>query len=133
MQALFRFKESPMTVFLRRVLTIDALTCFATGILLAALPTPLASLFGLAPELLFYAGLALFPCAALMLWVALSSRLIRSLANVIIVGNLAWVAGSALVLAMTSPTTLGYAFVIAQAVVVIALADFEWMALRKAA
>ena len=122
-----------MTVFPRRVLTIDALTCFATGVMLAALPTPLANLFGLAPELLFYAGLALFPCAALMIWVALRAELIRPLANVIIAGNVAWAAGSALVLAITSPTTLGYAFVIAQAVVVIALADFEWIALRKAA
>ncbi len=50
----------------------------------------------------------------------------------IVAGNVAWVAGSILVLTMTSPTALGYAFVIAQAVVVIALADFEWMGLRKA-
>jgi hypothetical protein len=68
-----------------------------------------------------------------MIWVALRASLIRPLANVIIAGNVAWAAGSALVLAITSPTTLGYAFVIAQAVVVIALADFEWIALRKAA
>lgn len=119
--------------FLRRVLTIDAVTCFVTGALLAVVPMPLASLFGLAPDLLFYAGLALFPCAALMLWVALSSPLLRPLGHVIVAGNVAWVAGSMLVLAMTSPTTLGYAFVIAQAVIVIALADFEWMGLRKAA
>ena len=35
-----------------------------------------------------------------------------------IAGNLAWVAGSVLALAECSPTALGYAFVVAQAVVV---------------
>jgi hypothetical protein len=112
---------------------MDAVTCVATGALLAAVPTTLASVFGIDAGLLFYAGLALFPCAALMLWAASSATLVRPLAYVIVAGNLAWVAGSALVLAMTSPTSLGYAFVIAQAIVVIALADVEWMGLRKIA
>jgi hypothetical protein len=119
--------------FLRRILILDAITCVGTGALLAAVPAPLATLFGLSPALLFYAGLALFPCAALMLWVAMSVPLLRPLGQVIVAGNVAWVAGSILVLFVTSPTALGYAFVSVQAILVLAIADFEWMGLRKAA
>jgi hypothetical protein len=50
-----------------------------------------------------------------------------------ILGNAGWVAGSVLVLVLFSPTALGYAFVIAQAVVVAFLAELEYYGLRRIA
>ena len=52
---------------------------------------------------------------------------------VVILGNAGWVVGSVLVLLLASPTAIGYAFVIAQAVVVVFLAELEYMGLRKIA
>ena len=119
------------STFLRRVLFVDAATCVATGGLMALDAVPLASLLGLPAALLFYAGLSLFPVAALMLWVATRRDIPRPGAWLVIAGNAGWVAGSVLVLLANSPTGLGYAFVIAQAVVVALLAELESMGLRR--
>ena len=116
------------STFLRRTLALDAATCVAMGALLVALQAPLAGLLGLPAALLFYAGLALFPCAALML-VAHRSR---ALAWLVVAGNAAWIAGSVFVLLLASPTAPGYAFVIAQALAVAVLAAFEYIGIRTA-
>jgi hypothetical protein len=110
----------------RLALAIDAATCAAMGALLAFFSAPLAGLLGLPAALLFYAGVALFPCAALMLM----ARRSRALAWLVVAGNAAWIAGSVVVLLVTSPTALGYAFVIAQAAAVAVLAELEYMAIR---
>jgi hypothetical protein len=115
--------------FLRRTLAVDAATCAAMGALLAGFQAPLAGLLGLPAGLLFYAGIALFPCAALML-AAMKSR---TLAWLVVAGNAAWIVGSVAVLLLASPTALGYAFVIAQAVAVAVLAELEYVGLARAA
>jgi hypothetical protein len=115
--------------FLRRTLAADAATCAAMGALLAGFPAPLAGLLGLPAGLLFYAGIALFPCAALML-AAMKSR---ALAWLVIAGNAAWILGSVAVLLVASPTALGYAFIIAQAIAVAVLAELEYVGLARAA
>jgi len=53
----------------------------------------------------------------------------------VILINIAWVAGSAFLLfgGAVSPTALGYAFVAAQAIAVLAFADFQFFGLRNAA
>jgi hypothetical protein len=119
--------------FLRRVLLADAATCIASGALLAVNSAPLSRLLGLPAELLFYAGISLFPSAALMLWVALRQRLSRPGATLVIAGNALWVVGSAALLFAAAPTTLGYVFVIAQAAAVALLAELEFIGLREAA
>jgi hypothetical protein len=117
--------------FLRRVLWVDAATCLATGLLLSLQAAPLAGLLGLPAALLTYAGLSLLPCAALMLWIATRESIWRLGAWTVIAGNAAWVAGSAALLVAYSPTLPGYAFVIAQAVVVALLAELEFTGLRR--
>jgi hypothetical protein len=117
--------------FLRRVLAVDATTCIATGCLLATAAGPLASMLGLSVDLLQYAGISLFPIAAFIAWVGLRSPVPSVGVWLVIAGNIGWVAGSALVLLMSSPTTLGYIFVVVQAVVVAALADVEFIGLRR--
>jgi hypothetical protein len=121
------------TSFLRRVLWVDASTCLAMGALLVLFSAPLSSLLGLPALLLAYAGAALFPVAVFMGWVAFRDELSVAGAWVAILGNAGWVAGSVLVLVVFSPTGLGYAFVIAQAVVVGFLAELEYMGLRRIA
>ena len=68
-----------------------------------------------------------------MLWVATRERLLAAGTWLVIAGNVLWVAGSALVLMVEVPTALGYAFVIAQGVVVAFLAELEYIGVRKAA
>ena len=121
------------STFLRRVLLVDAATCVATGALLSLDAGPLAPMLGLPAALLLYSGLSLFPIAAFMLWVA--ARKSPPIAGVwlVIAGNALWVAGSLLVVVELSPTGLGYAFVIAQALIVALLAELEYTGLRRAA
>ena len=119
------------STFLRRALWVDACTCLATGTLLVAAASPLASFLGLPPALLLCAGAALFPVAAFMAWLSLKRDVPRRGAWLAVLGNAAWVAGSALVLVVFSPTALGYAFVVAQAVVVAVLAELEVAGLKR--
>jgi len=121
------------SAYLRRVLYADTATCIATGALLTLDAAPLSPLLGLPAALLLYSGLSLFPIAAFMLWVATRRDIPRPGAWLVVIGNAAWVIGSVAVLAGLSPTTLGYAFVIAQAVVVALLAELEYAGLRKIA
>ena len=119
------------STFLRRALYVDAATCVATGALMSLDAAPLATLLGLPAALLFWSGVSLFPIAAFMLWVASRRDIPRPGAWLVICGNAGWVAGSALVLLANAPTALGYAFVIAQAVVVALLAELEYAGLRR--
>lgn len=119
------------TSFLRRVLMVHAATCLAMGALLVLFASPLSTLLGLPSVLLAYAGAILFPIAGFMAWLALRRDASRWGAWVVILGNAGWVTGSVLVLCLASPTTIGYAFVIAQAVVVVLLAELEYMGLRR--
>ena len=119
------------STFLRRVLCVDAATCLATGALMSLDAAPLSTLLGLPAALLFVSGLALFPIAAFMLWVATRHDIPRPGAWLVICGNAGWIAGSAIVLLANDPTGLGYAFVIAQAIVVALLAELEYTGLRR--
>ncbi len=119
------------TLSLRALLRLDAITCLACGLALSLGAGPLGALFGLPPALLLGAGLALLPCAGLM---ALAMRRpSRALVGLILAGNWAWAAASLAVLALTSPTALGAAFVLAQAALVAAFAWAEARAARAAA
>jgi hypothetical protein len=113
--------------FLRNVLWVDAATCIACGAFMAVAARPFGALTQLPPALLLYAGLSLFPIAAFIATVA--ARAAHSLAAVgaVVAGNLGWVLASAwlLVAQLVSPTLLGEFFIIAQALVVLALTACE--------
>jgi hypothetical protein len=113
---------------LKQLLNFDALTCLLMGVALALGAGPLASLLGLPQTLLFYAGLALFPCAALMAITAKNQN--RALVWTVILGNVAWVIGSVFVAFTFEVTALGMTFVLAQALAVDILVLLEWRALR---
>jgi len=90
-----------------------------------ALPAPL----------LRYAGFSLLPFAALVLYLAKRDVLPRGGVWTIIALNAAWVVASAALLLAggVAPTPLGYGFVIVQAVAVAALAEMQYMGLRRQA
>lgn len=111
---------------LRQLLVFDALTCLVTGVALVLATGFLATWFGLPDTLLRYAGLILFPCAALMLVAARS--LAKPLVWTVVAGNIAWAAASVIVALALEPTTIGFLFTLAQAAVVAVLGVLEWRA-----
>jgi hypothetical protein len=119
--------------FLRRVFSFDAITCVAMGLLLSLGSVVLAPLLGLPRLLLEGVGLALFPIAAFIAWVATSDNLSRSGAWTIIAANVLWVVGSAglLISDVMSPSPLGSAFVVLQAIAIALLTELEYIGLRK--
>lgn len=114
---------------LGRLFTLDAGTCVAAGLVMAAGATPLAAWSGLPATLWLGAGLALFPVAALFAFVARRPAARRGLAWFGVVGNVGWVLGSLAVLAIGPATAFGVAFVAGQAAVVALLAVLEARAL----
>lgn len=117
-----------LTSFLRRTLAVDAVTCAAAGALMAFAAAPLAPLTGLPQPLLLWAGVALFPVAAIMALLSRRQSAPVALVWLVILGNAGWVVGSLAVLVLTTPTALGVAFVIAQAAAVAVLTVLEYRA-----
>jgi hypothetical protein len=111
---------------LKPLLIVDALTCLVTGLALVSATSLLVELLGLPEGLLRYAGLALFPCAALMIMAA--RTLAKPLVWAVIVGNFAWALASVAVAFAFEPTALGFVFTIAQAAVVALLGYLEMRA-----
>lgn len=117
---------APARFTLKQLLVVDAVTCLVTGVVLTAASASLAALLGLPQSLLFHAGVALFPCAALM--TAAARTLAKPLVWFVIFGNFAWAAASVVVAFALEPTAFGMVFVLAQAAVVAALGVMEWRA-----
>jgi hypothetical protein len=119
--------------FLRRVLLADAITSGAMGLLLALLAGPLARWFGLPAGLLREVGIFLLAFAAFVAVLGLRRAPPRLLFWLVIVGNALWALDSVLLLVSgwVAPTALGGTFVVAQALVVAALAELEYTGLRR--
>lgn len=119
--------------FLRTILMLDAVTCVAAGTLMAVAGTRLSSLMLIPADVLWIAGMSLFPIAVFIAVVA--ARLPRSVTGVwlVIGGNAAWVIGSLALLVDGgfSPNALGAAVIVVQAVAVAILAELEFMGLRQ--
>jgi hypothetical protein len=120
------------TLFLRRILALDSLSCLIMGLLMGLGAAALAPLFGLPEGLVRGAGLALLPLAAFIFWLATRPNPPRALVWVVILGNLAWTAESLITLAQSQASALGTAFVTAQALAVLGLACLEYVGVRRA-
>ncbi|HEY8605832.1 MAG TPA: hypothetical protein VIM12_01800 [Noviherbaspirillum sp.] len=123
--------DSPL--FLRRVLLADAAASGATGLLMSLGAQSLEPLLGLPAALVQAAGLVLLPFAALVAWVATRRPIRHGGVWAIIVVNGIWVVDSIglLLSGWVAPTALGYAFVLAQAIVVAVFAELEFTAVRR--
>lgn len=121
------------STFLRRALAADALASGATGVLLAAGGDVLAGLTGLESALGQPLGLFFMGYAAIVAWMASRAALPKVMAWTVIAANLAWAAESLLSLAtgFITPTALGVAFVIVQALAVAVFAQLQFMGLRR--
>ncbi len=119
--------------FLRGVLLADAVASGATGLLLIVGAGLLEGLLGLPVTLMREAGVVLIPYVAFVAWVATRERVARGAVWAIIAANALWAIASAGLLAsgLVAPTLLGYAFVIAQAVVVALLGELQYVGLRR--
>jgi len=120
--------------FLRRVLLTDAFVSAAVGVVMAVGARALSGLLGLPASLLTSAGVALFPCAAYLAWLATRQAVPRAAVWVPIVLNVVWALDCVLVLfaAGLAPTWLGEAFIAIQIVTVLAFAELEFIGLRRA-
>jgi hypothetical protein len=123
--------ESPR--FLRNVLVVDAASGAASSLLHLLGAGALTGLLGIPHGVLVMSGVALLVFVAAASYVAASDPIPRALVSMLIAANWAWVGASAVIFFMYagSMTPLGQAYVIVQAVAVAALAEFEWLGLRR--
>lgn len=121
------------STFLRRALVVDAIASGATGLLMIAGAGLVEGLVGLPAALLRGAGLVLVPYVAFVIYAATRDAISRPAVWTIIAANMLWAAASILLLVSgwVAPTALGYAFVIAQAVVVALLGELQYVGLRR--
>lgn len=121
------------SLFLRRVLQLDAAATGATGLLLLGGTSLLQSLLNLPAPLMIYAGVFCVAWAVTLGLASLKDEISSGFVWTIIVANIAWVIGSAALLlsGYVSPTWLGYAFVIAQALAVDIFAGLQIFAMWK--
>jgi hypothetical protein len=118
---------------LRFALAADAAATAATGLLLVVASGALATWLGIPETLLRYTGVVLLPYAAIVGYLASRTYVARMAVWGVIAANLAWALDSALLVASNwiEPTMLGYGFVIAQALVVAAFAELQYLGLRQ--
>src|SRR5258708_39522760 len=120
------------SVFLRRALLADAAVSAACGALMAFGAALLEPWLGIGAALLVPAGLALFPYAAYLVWLATRRAVPRAAVLIPIVLNVVWAADRLLVLfggkyAPTLPRELFRGF---QVLTVLVLAALEYIGVR---
>jgi hypothetical protein len=120
---------------LRQALVADAATSAAFGLLMLIGAGPLSGVLGLPEALLRIAGLVLLPYACFIGWLGVRETISKPVAWAVVLGNALWVADSVLLLVSgwVAPTSAGYAFMIAQALVVLMYAEFQYVGLRRSA
>jgi hypothetical protein len=121
--------------FLRTVIALDAAVCGLGGLALAFDANMLEAPLGLSPALMQPAGLFLVGYAALLAFLATRPTLPRGVVWGLVAFNLIWALESvALVtLGWARPTTLGLVAVIGQGVAAAAVAEVQYLVLRRAA
>jgi hypothetical protein len=120
--------------FLRKALLVDAAASGGTALLMIAGAGLLESLLGLPAALLRGAGLVLVPYVAFVVWAGTREAIGPGSVRAIIVANAAWAVASILLLVgFLTPTVLGTAFVIGQALVVALLGEVQYVGLKRQA
>jgi hypothetical protein len=121
------------SLFLRRAILADAIFSGASAVLLTLGASELASWLSLPEALLRETGMFLIAYAALVGWLGTRQAMPKPLVVIVIAGNAAWTLASiALLLSgAVTPNLLGDAFVVAQATAVGALAELQYVGLRR--
>lgn len=126
-----RFKAS---LFLRRVLMLDAIASGATGLLLLLGAGLLTPWLGLDVTLMQVAGAILLPYAAAVAYLGTRPEIARKAVWAVVAINALWVVDSIILLigGWAEPTLLGILFVAAQAGVVGLFAELQVIGLKRA-
>ena len=121
------------SVFLRRAILADAIFSGVSAVLLTFGAGALAPLLNLPEPLLLETGLFLIAYAALVGWLGTRQAMPKAVVMIVIAGNAAWTLASIALLfsGAVTPNLLGEAFVAAQAIVVGALAELQYIGLRR--
>lgn len=121
------------SVFLRRAILGDAIFSGASAVLLTLGAGELAPLLNLPEALLRETGLFLIAYAALVGWLGTRQAMPRPLVLIVIAGNAAWTLASIALLFSdaVTPNLLGEVFVVMQAIIVGALAELQYIGLRR--
>ena len=119
--------------FLRRVMWADAASCVATGALQVTCTGPLARLTGLPASLLMGNGVFLLAYAAAAAFIASRGTPPRTLIGLVVVGNFSWALAciALMVSGMFALRALGVAWLLAQVICVVVLAELQWIGLRR--
>ena len=121
------------SLFLRRAILGDAIFSGASAMLLTFGAGALAPLLNLPETLLLETGLFLIAYAILVGWLGTRQSMPKALVMIVIAGNAAWTIASIALLfsGAVTPNLLGEIFVAAQAIVVGALAELQYIGLRR--
>ena len=121
------------SVFLRRAILADAIFSGVSALLLTFGAGALAPLLNLPEALLYETGPFLIAYAALVGWLGTRQSMPKALVVMVIAGNAAWTLASIALLfsGTVTPNLLGEIFIAAQAVAVGALAELQYIGLRR--
>ena len=119
--------------FLRRALLADAVFSGIAAMVLTLDAGALAPMLALPEALLLETGLFLIAYTALVGWLGTRQTMPKILVAIVIAGNIAWTIASIALLfsGAVTPNLLGEIFVAAQAIVVGALAELQYIGLRR--
>lgn len=121
------------SVFLRRAIQADAIFSGVSALLLTFGAGVLAVWLNLPEAFLRETGLFLIAYSMLVGWLGTRESMPKALVVIVIAGNAAWTLASIALLlgGAVTPNLLGEAFVVMQAIVVGALAELQYLGLRK--
>ena len=121
------------SLFLRRAILGDAVFSGASAVLLTLGAGALAPLLSLPEALLRETGLFLIAYALLVGWLGTRQAMPKPLVVIVIAGNAAWTLASIALLfsGAVAPNLAGEAFIAAQAIAVGALAELQFVGLRR--
>ena len=119
--------------FLRRAIQADAIFSGASAVLLTFGAGAFAPLLSLPEALLRETGLFLIAYAALVGWLGTRPTMPRVLVTIVIAGNAVWTLASIALLfsGAVTPNLLGEVAIVMQAIVVGALAELQFIGLRR--
>jgi hypothetical protein len=121
------------SLFLRRAIQADAIFSGVSAVLLTLGASELAPLLNLPEALVRETGLFLVAYAALVGWLGTRITMPKALVIIVIAGNAAWTLASIALLfsGAVTPNLLGEAAIAMQAIVVGALAELQFIGLRR--
>ncbi len=121
------------SLLLRRAFLLDAIVSGMMAVLLTLGADALAPLLSLPEQLLRETGLFLIAYTALVGWLATRQSMPKAWVIIVIAGNAAWTIASIGLLfsSAVTPNLLGQIFIAGQAVVPGALAELQYIGLRR--